>query len=180
MPSNVAATVKFDLPEGTISLDGSSPRLLVPAEALVDLLGAAGEDAVVDFGHRVGTELGRRLAAKFPEPAGATIEAFTAALGDELAVLGLGNVELERWGRGLVVRFRSTALAGGGEELLAAVVESALQRAMARDVHALVVAADEAGVRLLVLNEGAAARARTWLAEGSDFVETLDRLGGFR
>lgn len=180
MPSNVAATVKFDLPEGTISLDGSSPRLMVPAEALVDLLGASSEEAVYDFGHRIGTELGRRLAAKFADPGRTSIDAFAAELGDQLAVLGLGNMELERWGRGLIVRFRATSLAGGGEDLLAAIVEGALQRAMARDVRALVVGADEAGIRLLLLNEGAVAKARSWMAEGADFIETLDRLGGFR
>lgn len=171
--------VVFDLAQGQLRDDEGTGRLNVPADALLRLCAAASSEARRDFGRGLGTDVGRRVRRRLGDAAeAATPEAWVEHLGGELALLGLGNLHLERWGKALVV-----ALAGaprGADELLAAVIEGALQRALGRDVVAVPLASGEDRLRLALLNERAAGNTRRWLSEGASWSQVLERLHGGR
>ena len=57
---NPSGSVSFDLVRGRVDCGGD--HVLIAADALVDLCRAAGDEAVTDFGRRLGTTLGKRLA----------------------------------------------------------------------------------------------------------------------
>lgn len=165
----------FDLAQGQLRDDEGVGRLNVPADALLRLCIAAGADAGRDFGRNLGTEVGRRVLRRLGESAGdAGSEAWVEHLGGELALLGLGNMTFERWGKALVA-----AVAGfprGAEDLIASVLEGALQRALARDLVAVSLGTSEEILRLAVLNPRAAGRARDWLSQGASWSQVLERL----
>jgi hypothetical protein len=167
-------SVEFNLARGLVKLDGGSPRLLVPADAISALVQAADPDARKDFAHRLGSEAGRRAAERLQE--GASLEAVVDHLGGELALMGLGSFGLERWGRALVVTFSNAPFGPDGDEMLAAVVEGALQRAFARDAGVVPIQHKHPDVRLLVTARSVAARVRGWLGEGVSYTDIIARL----
>jgi len=172
-------SVKFDLGRGTVQIDGSSPRVLVPPSALLDLCQHAGEESLRDFGKKLGTEAGRRLAEHLGSATqSAGLEPFLEHLGGNLALLGLGSLLLERWGKALVFVVEGSPLGGAGAHLLGAVIEGALQRALGRDTRAVVLASDSDEVRLLVTGAGGAEKVRKWLADGVSWGDALARLQG--
>ncbi len=59
---DASQTVKFDIARGSVELQGTGARLLVPPDALLELCKHAGDDALKDFGQKLGTEAGRRMA----------------------------------------------------------------------------------------------------------------------
>ena len=69
--------VKFDLASGQIDADGS--RVVIPADAVMQLWRAAGEDAQRDFGRRIGTEIGRQIAEQLETPAEASTDSMLAS-----------------------------------------------------------------------------------------------------
>src|SRR5689334_22347123 len=96
----------FDLAHGLVHLEGAPSRLLVPADGLLVLARAAGPAAVATFGRSLGDAMGRRVASRLAEAEGvraATVEVVVEHLGGELALIGLGSLGLERWGRALVM-----------------------------------------------------------------------------
>lgn len=171
--------VVFDLSQGQLRDDEGNGRLNVPADALLRLCLAAGAEARRDFGRGLGNEVGRRIRRRLGDgAANIGAEAWVEHLGGELALLGLGNLSFERWGKALVV-----AVAGapqGAEELIAALLEGALQRALGRDSAAVVLGQSEDFLRFALLNPEAADRARRWLAEGASWSGVLERLHGRR
>ncbi len=175
-PSHV---LKFDLARGQVEVDGASPRVLVPAEALVELCRAGGDDALRDFGRRLGTEAGRRTEEALGRGVqNASLETLLEHLGGNLALMGFGSLGLERWGKALVFTVDSSPFGANGDELLAAVIEGAVQRAVGRDAHVVRLARDDDRVRLVVLNAAAARRVQDWLAAGTSWGEVLSRLHG--
>lgn len=168
--------VKFDLGRGVVQLDGSADRLLVPADALLALCGAAGEEAARDFGRKIGAEIGRRAAGRLGTVAQAGLEDVLEHLGGDLALAGFGSLGIERWGRALVMTVSDCPLGAAGDGLLAAVLEGAIQRALGRDATVVPLARDGASARLLVVGEKAARAVRGWLAEGVQWGDALARL----
>lgn len=178
--------VTFDLALGLVHLDDAPSRLLVPAAALVEVARAAGADASMRLASAMGEPLGTRVARRLstgegesPGGAGvakATVEAVVDHLGGELALAGLGALSLERWGRALLLVVDHCPLEAVGDELLAAVLSSALRRATGREVACLPVMRDGARVRVLVTGPEPAARARAWLLEGVSWGDALARL----
>ena len=172
-------TVKFDLTRGQVSFGGSDARVLVPTDALHDLCRGAGNEAMRDFGRRLGTEAGRRAAARLIDgPANASMTDVIEHLGGDLALLGLGSLAAERWGRALVLTVTHSPLGSQGDELLAAVLEGAIQRAMARDVAVVPLHRDDALARLLVVSPSAATRVRAWIDGGTSWGDVLAKLNG--
>jgi hypothetical protein len=167
-------SVKFDVARGAVELDGGA-CLLVPPAALLALCQGAGDEAKRDFGRTLGTELGRRVASRYRAVDG-SIESWLDHLGGSLALVGLGSLGVERWGRALVLTLRGSPLGRDGDVLVAAVLEGALQRALARDTAIVPLAREDDEVRLLVVNPGAASKVRGWLAEGVAWGEVLARL----
>jgi hypothetical protein len=92
--------------------------------------------------------------------------------------MGLGSLGFERWGRALVVTVVGSPLRGEGDEMLAGIIEGALQRAFGRSSSVLPIQRDDALVRLLVVSKSTAERVRGWLASGVSFGDALARLNG--
>src|SRR5690606_9525430 len=88
-------------------------RLNIPAALLLRLCESAGEAATRDFLSALGTDIGRRIQAALGQDlSAAPIESWAEHLGGQLALLGLGELLIERWGKALVLRVR-----GAPEEL---------------------------------------------------------------
>jgi hypothetical protein len=172
---NPSGSVSFDLVRGRVDCGGE--HVLVPADALVDLCRAAGDDALSDFGRRLGTTIGRRVADRLGDSvSGATLEDILDHLGGELAVLGLGSLGLERWGRALVLTIDGGPFGPQLDRLLGAVLEGALQRAFGRDCHAVKLIRDDRQVRFLITNAASASKVNEWLGSGLSYGDALTRL----
>jgi hypothetical protein len=172
---NPSGSVSFDLVKGRVDCGGE--HVLVPADALVDLCRAAGDEAVADFGRRLGTTVGRRIANHLQDAASqAGIEEVLEHLGGELAVLGFGSLGLERWGRALVLTIDGGPFGQQLDRLLGALLEGALQRAFGRDCHAAKLMRADRQVRFLIASPASASRVRDWLGSGLSYGDALTRL----
>lgn len=184
---NPASSVRFDFDAGAISVADGGRRLLVPADMLLSVLGESPAEAQRDFGQRLGTEMGRRVAERLGEIKEAGIEAVLEHLGGELALAGLGSLGLERWGNALVFTVSGATELGSAhvlEALIAAALEGALRRALGREVSLVpLVSSVSAGrspgsLRLVALGAERAAEARALLASGVSWGDLLSRLHG--
>src|SRR5512142_292650 len=130
-----AHALKLDFDQGQVTLRGQGPCLVVPKGALLDLLSNAGDEATLNFGQQLGTEVGRRMVENLGSGIDtASIETFVEHLGGELALLGLGALAVERWGEALVLVVEGGPAGETGVALASAVIAGALQRALSRDV----------------------------------------------
>jgi hypothetical protein len=145
-------------------------------DAVAALLRGADTETRRDFARRLGTEAGRRVAERID--GSASIEAVVEHLGGEIALMGLGSLGFERWGGALVATVHSSPFRAEGDELLAGVLEGALQRGFGRNVTVVPIQRDDTLARLLVVSESGAERVRGWLAAGVSFSEALGRLNG--
>lgn len=168
-------TVEFDLGRGQIAVRGSAERVLIPADALSALLAGSEGEARKDFARRLGTEAGRRTAERLGDTSRSEIEAVVEHLGGDLAVMGLGSLGLERWGKALVFTVTGSPLGAAGDDVLAAVLEGAMQRAFGRDVGAVRLARDDAHARFLVTSRAGAELVQGWLSSGSSWGDALAR-----
>jgi hypothetical protein len=177
-PFDPTKAVTFDLTRGLVRLDDDSARILVPASALLSLVKAAGPQAATAFAQALGQPLGARVAARL-----AGVDSLRASapetvidhLGGEMALVGLGSLALERWGRALLLVVDRSPLAQDDFSLLGAVLEGALQGATGRPVHCVLLNGG-AQCRFLVTSEAAAIKAREWLQGGVSWGEVLARL----
>ena len=166
--------VTFDLSRGRVALDQASSRVLVPSDLLLDLCASAGDDARKDFGRRLGTECGRRAADRLGDGrTEASLEIVLGHLGGELALVGLGNLGLERWGKALVMTLDGSPTGAAGDTLLAAVLEGALQRLFGRDSAAVKLGRDGDLVRFLIASAKTAASVEQSLQKGSAWGAVL-------
>jgi hypothetical protein len=168
--------LEFNFERGTVKLGSQGDRVVVPADVLASLFKSADPDTRRDFAYRLGTEAGRRMAERLDGSAG--VPGVVEHLGGELALMGLGSLGLERWGRALVITVEGSPLRADGDELLAGIVEGALQRAFGRASTVVPVQRDDARVRLLVVSKSTAERVRGWLDSGVSFGDVLTRLNG--
>jgi len=174
---DVSGSVRFDLPSGTVRLADDEQGLVVPVAVLSALVKAVPADARAQVGRDLGAHLGRGMVRRAGSGRalldGGAEEAVTL-LAAELAVAGLGTCNLERWGKALVFHVDDSPLAGAGD-FLAHVVEGALAAATTRSLACTMLGGDR-GVRVLVSSEGAAARVRAWLEQGTSYGDALLRL----
>ncbi|HEY2410248.1 MAG TPA: hypothetical protein VGI10_29790 [Polyangiaceae bacterium] len=168
--------LEFDLARGQVKVRDAGERLVVPVDALLALCQGAGSEAVRDFGRRIGTEAGRAALERLGDGAAAPIDAVVEHLGGELSLMGVGALGVERWGVALVVTFQHSPLGAAGENLLAGLIEGALQRAFARDVVAAPLARDADQLRFLVTSRRGADKVRDLLASGMAWGDVLTRL----
>src|SRR5690349_4248350 len=172
---NPSGSVSFDLMRGRVDCGGD--HVLVAADALVDLCRAAGDEAVSDFGRRLGTVIGRRVAERLGDGASsASLEDVLDHLGGDLAIMGLGSLGLERWGRALVLTVDGGPFGQQLDRLLGAVLEGALQRGFGRDCRATKLMRDDRQVRFLIASPGSASKVSEWLGSGVSYGDALARL----
>jgi hypothetical protein len=175
---DAANSVKFDLGRGQVELEGGA-RLLVPVDALLAVCRGLGQDSLRDFGRRLGTEAGRRVADRISVKQ-ASLDAVIDHLGGELALIGIGSLGAERWGRALVLTLDDSPLGADGDALVAAILEGALQRSMARDANIVRLDRKEGRVRWLVVNAKTAEKTRQLLSQGVAWGNVLARLHSSR
>jgi hypothetical protein len=169
--------VKFDLGRGLVSLDEASYRVLVPPDVLAELLTRAGPKATKDFGHRIGDEVGRRVAERLGTATlTVSVEGMLGQLATDIALFGLGLIGMERWGRALVITVEDSPLGPKGDEFSASVFEGAIERALGRQTGVVVLARDSGLVRLLVVSPTTAGRVRQWVSAGTPWSEAITRL----
>jgi hypothetical protein len=168
--------LEFDLGRGQIRMANASERVVVPSDALLALCQGASEDAVRDFGRRLGTEAGRAALAHLGDAGQASLEAVVEHVGGELALMGLGSLGLERWGSALVLCFTHSPLGAAGDSLLGSVLEGMAQRAFGRDVVAAKLMRDAEHVRFLITGRAGADKALGWLSSGVAWGDVLTRL----
>ena len=172
---NPSGSVSFDLVRGRVDCGGD--HVLVAADALLDLCRAAGDEAVSDFGRRLGTTMGRRVEERLAGAAqSATLEDVLEHLGGELAILGLGSLGLERWGRALVLTVDGGPFGQQLDQLLGAVLEGALQRGFGRDCRAAKLMRDDRQVRFLIASPASAGKVTDWIGSGLSYGDALTRL----
>lgn len=170
-------SVTFDLAHGLVHLEGAPARLLVPADALAVLAGAAGAEAAAAFGRSLGEAMGRRVAGRLGDGLrAASVEVVVEHLGGELALAGLGSLALERWGRALVLVIDQSPLGEGGDALLAAALGAAIEVSASRSARVVRLGREGARARFFVGGEAGAAKIEVWIAEGVAWGEALVRL----
>lgn len=169
-------SVEIDLARGTLAVRDGGARVLLPVGALSALLGAASPEARKDFARRLGTEAGRRVALRLGDASASAVEVVLEHLGGDLALLGLGSLGIERWGRALVFTVTGSPLRADGDELLAWVLEGALQRCFGRDTSIVRLSRDDAQVRFFVSSVAAGERVRQLLDSGTPWGAVLSRM----
>jgi len=168
--------VRFDLPRGSVRSggDGGERVVLVPTNALDDLVLSAPLEAVEGLGRAIGAAIGRRAAARI-DPKSAPIDAFVTQLAGEAALAGIGAVSIERWGLALIVVVEDSPLSG---TILAPLVAAAVEAASGKHVACALLSRDERTARVLLGSEAGIARAREWIASGVPWGEALVKLHG--
>jgi len=175
-PFNPANAFRFDLGRGQITTPGAGPRLLLPVDAVGHLLANLGEEVRRDFGHSLGTELGRRAAERLGNVQQASPNDVVDHLGGEWALMGLGALGIELWGKGLVFTVTGSPFGSAGDDFIAAALQGAVGRAMGRHAVVVPIHRDADQVRLLAASVKASERARDLLAQGRGYGEILEDL----
>lgn len=169
--------LKLDFDQGQVTLRGQGPCLVVPKGALLDLLSNAGDDATRNFGQQLGVEVGRRVVDNLGSTIDTvSVEGFVEHLGGELALLGLGTLCVERWGRALVLVLEGAPAGEAGVSLVSTVIAGALQRALSRDTTVVDLMKSDNTLRLLVVSRATGAEVKRWLAEQVPWGSVLTRL----
>ncbi|MCU0682907.1 MAG: hypothetical protein MUF34_11765 [Polyangiaceae bacterium] len=179
LPFDPSKAVTFDLAHGRVQLDESPACVLIPAPALAGLVGAVSREGRAALARSLGEPLGRRVARRLGNAEGslgASIDTMVDHLGGEFAIVGLGSLSLERWGRALLFVCDHSPFGAEGDELLAELLDAALEGATGRPVRCVPLMRDGTRVRLLAANERASGRVRAWLGEGLGWGEVLARL----
>jgi hypothetical protein len=146
-------------------------------DLLIELCQIAGEEAIRNFGRRLGTEAGRRVAERLGDGTKeASIATLLDHLGGEMALMGLGNLGVEQWGRALVMTVEGAPAGREGNALLAAVLEGAIQRAFGRDSSVVELLRDDDLLRLLVVSPATAESVRSQLGSGCSWGQVLATL----
>jgi hypothetical protein len=183
--------VTFDVEHGHVELSDGEAQLLVPVSALVSA--AAGGVAGRDLGRAIGAAALARVAKRIgaglaktgtmPPPSnaweavrGAPLEVVVDLLGGELAVIGVGNLRVERWGRALVFVLDPCTIGEAGDALLCGALEGALGGVARREVAAAVIDREGAQARVLVGNARAVVAAAEQVRRGAFFTEVVQSL----
>lgn len=181
-PFDPKNAVTFDLPNGQVRLASGHPEadngraVIVPAAALAALAAAAGDGPAHALGRAIGESLGARVKARL-DVSGGSLDAVLGELATELALVGLGTLSIERWGRALVLCVSDAPFAtASGDALLAAALSAMVSAASGREVHTTPLARDGRDLRVLVGNGASVERVQGWLTAGVAWGEAITRL----
>jgi hypothetical protein len=179
-PFDASKAVSFDLARGCIKLPDESRGLLLPSGALAAISQSADAESVASFARSIGESIGQRVRAKITAE-GATvreapIEAVVEHLSGHWGLTGLGRLELERWGRALVVVVDDVPTGDADERLIAPMLAAALSAAAEAQAHCVRLHRDGARARFAITSEAGAERVRGSLASGLPWGEALIRL----
>ena len=183
-PFDPSEAVTFDLAYGHVHLDGAPNRVLVPSDALVALCEAAGDQAAAALGGAMGKALGHRVAVRLapsseqrqPDVAKAPWEGVVEQLAGELALLGLGSLGAERWGKALVLVVDQSPLGDRGDSLLAEILSAAFGELSGKPACAVRLERNGVRARFVVVSEQIAAGVRQRLSAGTSWGAVLAKL----
>ncbi len=166
--------IVFDLARGQLRDAEGARRFNLPIELVMRLYRQAPDEVRQDFAQGLGSDLGRRVSESLgSEARSASVEVWTEHLGGQIALMGLGNLRVERWGKGLVLRLEGVA--SETFELVRNLLIGALQRALGHDV-ALVAFEEEQSVAFLVLSEQSALKAEALVQQGETLARVVESL----
>ena len=171
-------SVRFDLKRGAAS-DARGARLLLVPSAALEALGEAHPAAAAQLGTELGRACGERVAARLGGDSGvrnATLEVVVSHLAGELAIAGIGSVEIERWGRAMVLTVTNPSVAG--DELLGAVLAGAISAATSREVATAALGKDGGAMRFFVGSKKTADKVRGLVSKGTSLGEALGSIQG--
>ena len=166
-------SLRLDLPKGSAELRGE-PVVVLSAHAVETLLRAAPAGSRVDLGRDVGTTMGRRVSQKLGGSSGvrgASLETVVSELAAEIALAGLGELELERWGRAMIIGLSGGPLAQQAE-MLAGLIGGAVSAATSADAAAVSVGEG----RYFVGSPRACERLRSLITHGTAWSEAIARM----
>ncbi len=170
-----ARAVRFDLSRGSASDSRGARLLLVPSSALESLDSAA----LAQVGAHLGRACGSRVATRFGGADGVCameLASVATHLAGELAVAGLGSVQIEQWGRAMVAVVSNASIAD--DAFTSSVLTGALSAASGRAVAAAALGGEGDTRRYFVGSAATGARVRELVAQGQRFAEVLSTLQG--
>ncbi|MDX2056009.1 MAG: hypothetical protein SFV15_26640 [Polyangiaceae bacterium] len=174
---DAAGALEFDLARGSLTFDGKVAALAVPTSALDALFKRAPADIVEGFGKRLGSQAAECVRERVGEhKLSLSLDGVTEHLGGAFALLGLGNLQMERWGKALVVNISGIPLKSAHVAIVRSALESALLHLFERTVKGVAVSQDESSVKLLVVAPDVAPKVEAWVQQGFSWGELLDKL----
>jgi hypothetical protein len=166
--------IVFDFARGRMRDDEGETRLNLPASAIVRLLASAGDEGGRAFAAELGLEIGRRVLGRLKtELSEAPVETWADHLGGQLALIGLGDLSVERWGRALVFRVRG--IPRDLEGLVGVLLEAAIHRVLGREVR-LPGFPDGSDAAFLAVSPVTAERVYQLAAGGAGLAQTVESL----
>ena len=179
-----AEAVTFDLQYGHVHLDGAPTRVMVPAQSLIALCLAAGEDEAAAFGHSMGEAMGRRVAVRIAQGEQNRAKAVRKAgftsivehLAGEFALAGVGALSAERWGKALVFVVDQSPLGDGGDALLAEVLQAAVQSLVGKQGRVLCLHRDGVRARFLLVSGAVVQGVRERIDRGDGWGDVIAAL----
>ncbi|HXS15815.1 MAG TPA: hypothetical protein VN764_01415 [Polyangiaceae bacterium] len=166
--------ILFDLARGQMRDDEGNARLNLPAALLVRLCEQAGPAAAQDFAQSLGSDVGRRIESRLGQHIKtASLEEWTDHLGGQLALLGLGDLSVERWGQALT--FVVSSAPAGCTTFIGQLLGAALQRALARQVE-LVAFAEQSITKYLLVAPDTAAKVSALVQSGQGIGQVVEQL----
>jgi len=181
-------TLSFDLAEGTVRL-GDETKLVVPTAAMMALWGSASPAVKRVFGRALGESIGRtailRLSGGREDHAmnmmrDASPESSLSELSASWALVGLGNLGLERWGRALVFVVENSPIGADGDEHCEMALEGAIAASCGKTARVCKLEREQRSVRFLAASAGAIVKVRGSLAGGKTWPEAIVELHGSR
>src|SRR5688572_33064897 len=171
-------SVRFDLKRGAAS-DARGARLVLVPSAAVEALEQSHPQAAAQLGTELGRSCGARVAARLGGDSGvrnATLEVVISHLAGELAVAGIGSVEIERWGRAMVLIVSNASVTGDG--FVGAVLAGAISAATSRNVQTASLGKDKGAMRFFVGSQRTADKVRGLIGKGSSYGDVLASIQG--
>jgi hypothetical protein len=169
----IDGSLRLDLPKGSAELRGE-PVVVLPAQAVETLLRAAPAGSRADLGRDIGAAMGQRVAQRLGGAEGvrsASLETVVNELAIEVALAGLGQLGIERWGRAMVVDLSGGPLAQQAE-MLAGLVGGAISAATGSNASAVSVGDG----RYFVGSQRACERLRGLITHGMAWGEAIARM----
>lgn len=167
-------SILVDLARGQLRDDEDAARVNLPAHLLSRLCEQAGEHATRDFSSALGTELGRRIKDRLGNAVEkATTEEWVEHLGGQLALVGLGDLSMEQWGKALVLRVVGSP--AGLTEVVSGVLCGTLSRALGRNISTVSFESED-GTAFLILTQSAAEKVQKLADAGAGLGEAVDQL----
>lgn len=183
-PFDATEAVTFDLAFGHVHLDGAPNRVLVPSEALMDLCLAAGEEPTAALAHAIGAAMAKRVLARLGKGAGERAQAVAQLpldgvvehVAGELALLGLGSLGAERWGKALVLVHDQSPFGERGDVLVSQILQAVMLGLGAQAARVVRLERNGTRARHLLVSSAAVEGVRMRLRDGQSWGEVLAKL----